>query len=291
MDNTEIAFPWFILPTLVLCLPAGGHAELPRASNVPGGVAIIRLADHAPAEAAPKAWFQDRRVLVFRRDGGWHALVGLALTLKPGTHELRVQADGRATPVEPLRRFEVVSKHYPEQRLVIKDRRKVEPSAEDLERIAQEQRIINRVKANWREAAPVDLDFRLPSDGPLSSRFGMRRFFNNQPRNPHAGLDVAVPLGAPVRTAAAGVVSNTGDYFFNGNTVFVDHGMGLITMYCHLDRIDVGEGDELRPGHQIGIVGMTGRATGPHLHWSVILNGTTVDPELFIDASAGTPRR
>ena len=261
-------------------------AEMPRASSVPGGVAIVCLGDDDPGRPPPPVWFQDRRVLVFSRGGAWHALVGLALALEPGTHELRVGRGDEASAGVRVQRFEVAPKYYPEQRLLIRDRRKVEPTAEDLNRIAREQQLINEVKNHWHEPAQVDLDFRLPADGPLSSRFGLRRLLNGQPRNPHAGLDLAVPVATPVRTSAAGTVTNTGDYFFNGVTVFVDHGMGLITMYCHLDRIDVREGDELRPGDQLGLSGMSGRVTGPHLHWSVILNGAMVDPELFVAVPA-----
>ncbi len=127
-------------------------------------------------------------------------------------------------------------------------------------------------------------DFALPASGPLSSRFGLRRIFNGQPRNPHAGLDVAVGTGAPVRAPAAGVVANTGDYFFNGNTVFVDHGQGLITAYMHLSRIDVRAGQTVKKGETLGAVGATGRVTGPHLHWAVILNDTPVDPQALSGA-------
>ena len=108
-------------------------------------------------------------------------------------------------------------------------------------------------------------------------------FFNEQPRNPHTGLDIAASTGTPITAASSGIVINTGDYFFNGKTVFIDHGQGLITMYCHLSSIDVLEGQEISQGEMLGKVGMTGRVTGPHLHWSVILNNTMVDPTLFIE--------
>jgi murein DD-endopeptidase MepM/ murein hydrolase activator NlpD len=99
---------------------------------------------------------------------------------------------------------------------------------------------------------------------------------------PHAGIDVAVPVGTPVHAAGSGVVVEAGDYFFNGNSVYIDHGQGLVTLYCHLDRIDVLPGEPVAAGQRIGLSGNTGRSSGPHLHWTVLLNGAAVDPRLFL---------
>ena len=120
--------------------------------------------------------------------------------------------------------------------------------------------------------------------GPVagSRSFGLRRVLNGEPHAPHAGLDVAVPSGTPVRAAAAGTVINTGHYFYAGNSVFVDHGQGLITIYLHLSHIDVKAGDTVERGANLGAVGATGLVTGPHLHWGVLLNGDYVDPGLFL---------
>ena len=131
----------------------------------------------------------------------------------------------------------------------------------------------------FSEAGESPLPFLQPVDGPQSSAFGLRRVLNGEPRAPHSGIDIAAPTGTPIRNPAPGVVTITGDFYFNGKTVFVDHGQGLISMVCHLSRIDVAEGDEVARGAVLGLVGSTGRSTGPHLHWSVSMNGSRVDPE------------
>lgn len=263
------------------------HA-LPKASNVPGGVALIRLGAISPIENPPRAWLGEQQILVAADQGQWIAVVGLALDLPPGRHELRVIAGNE----QKILRFEVGSKHYPEQRITLKDSSKVQLSPADEERAVREIETIQKLKRHWREvndnADDSDSTFMLPADGRLASRFGLRRFFNGEPRAPHSGLDVAVARGTPIKASAHGKVLATDDYFFNGKTVFIDHGNGLISMYCHLDRIDVQAGDSVDQGQPIGRSGMTGRASGPHLHWSVVLNGVMVDPELFVTANRKT---
>ncbi len=270
---------WF---TLLLIWPAVysvglSAAALPRSEPVPGGVALISLSVTGD-DPAPTAYYNGQRVLVLQDDGRWLALVGIPLSAEPGPQTLRVKSGAKTL----TQRFTVQDKIYPSQHLTITDKRKVTPTREDLIRIERETAEIKAALATWSDAPGMDLDFIQPAEGPRSSAFGLRRFFNGEARKPHSGLDFAAPLGAPVLASAPGTVIRMGDYFFNGNTVFVSHGQGLITMYCHLSRIDVREGQQVARGETLGAVGMSGRATGAHLHWGVSLNRTLVDPALFL---------
>jgi len=271
------------------CLCAGLNAavkvqalEPPRAEPVPGGVALVELPS---GNAATQASFDGKPVLLIPTGDTWTAVVGVPLGTRPGTHRLTLRENGGApTTVD----FRIGDKHYQEQHITIKDKRKVSPEKRDMERIGREQQRVKKALANWDPHMPDSLLFRLPVEAPVSSPFGLRRFFNELPRKPHSGLDLAAAQGTPVRAPAAGRISDTGDFFFNGNTVFIDHGHGLVTMYCHLSRIDVKPGQQVRTGDVVGLVGKTGRVTGPHLHWSVSLNDARVDPVLFLDhQSAG----
>ncbi len=284
-----------ILPRLLLVagLLAASHlAAEPRESRVPGGVALVDL---GPASTArPTARFNAKPVLIREREGRWQAVVGLPLGIAAGPHELSVQTAGQG---ESRVAIDVAPKRYAEQHLTIKNKRKVNPNEEDMRRITAERVRISAAMNQWHEIANPDLSFVTPLEGPRSDSYGKRRFFNGQPRRPHGGMDIAMPAGTPIVAAADGVVTETGDFFFNGNTVFIDHGQGLLTLYMHMQEIDVAPGEVVTKGQRIGTVGATGRVTGPHLHLSVRLNGTYVDPGLFLppprapapsDAKSGT---
>lgn len=264
---------------LALCVTLPAHADsyISRLLNkpVPGGVAVVDL---GPAAQAPKATWQGKPVLVVKdQDARWLAIVGIPLTIKPGTSQ-QVNSGGRNLP------FSVGSKKYPEQHITLKNQRQVNPNPDDLKRIEQELDVQVRAYRSFTPGTPRNLLLDKPVDGPLSSKFGVRRFFNGEERNPHAGLDFAVPAGTPIKSPAAGKVILIGNYFFNGNTVFVDHGQGFISMFCHMSKIDVKVGDTVPRGGVVGRVGSTGRATGPHMHWNVSLNDARVDPAIFINA-------
>ncbi|MCK6391371.1 MAG: peptidoglycan DD-metalloendopeptidase family protein [Azonexus sp.] len=263
------------LLTAAALLQSHAAQALPRHTPVPGGVAVIDL---GPADTARPAARWDQQPLAVLRDGQrWVALLGIPLDALPVPLEIAVSRGSTVTRLS----IPIGSKAYPEQRLTVKNARHVDPDPEDMARIEREQAHTAAIKANFSDTVP-DTRFVAPAQGRLSSRFGLKRVFNGQARNPHSGLDFAAASGAPVKAPAAGMVTDAGNYFFNGNTVFIDHGQGLISAYMHLSRIDVQVGQRVNAGALIGAVGATGRATGPHLHWTVILNNTPVDPEAFL---------
>jgi murein DD-endopeptidase MepM/ murein hydrolase activator NlpD len=277
---------------------AGASSVLPRSSAVPGGVVLLHVP--SPAESslhaapdissAPRAWFGDAPVMLMPDTtgarGGWLAIVGLPLTQQPGPTDIRIEG----LPQGALNlKFRVLPAHYRSQHLTVPPAQ-VDLSAADLARVAAEHERIHATVAAFSAPLPETLRLAAPIGGPRSSSFGLRRFFNGAARDPHSGMDIAATAGKPVKAAARGVVNDTGNYFFNGNTVLIDHGGGLITMYCHLSRIDVQIGQSVAAGETIGAVGATGRVTGPHLHFGVVLNRAFVDPALFLLRAGGASR-
>lgn len=262
---------------LLIALAYAARADaLPEHSPVPGGVAVVPL----PAAATGAPTYRKRPVMVASFGDERFAIVGIPLSAKPGPHTLRLDSESVT--------FNVEDKTYREQRLTIKNRRQVNPLPEDLERIGRDRSEMDTAFRHFA-AAPAITEFSLPAEGPISSPFGLKRFLNDQPRSPHSGLDIAAPEGAPITAPASGRVAAVGDYFFNGKTVLVDHGQGLVTMYCHMSATNVAVGDRVQEGDLLGNVGQTGRVTGAHLHWAVSLNDVRVDPNLFLRRDSAAP--
>ncbi|HEV8646828.1 MAG TPA: peptidoglycan DD-metalloendopeptidase family protein [Burkholderiales bacterium] len=250
--------------------------ELPRHASVPGGVAVVNL---GPEPSPPLARFNGERVLVAGDASGWYAVVGIPLDAKVGAAlPLTVERAEREPETIAL---EIGRKRYATQHLSVRPEQ-VELSPADLARHEQERAHLRNVLRTFSESAPDSLLLLQPCEGRRSDSFGKRRFFNRQPRSPHNGLDIAAPDGTPVVAAGAGNVLDIGDYFFSGRTLILDHGRGFLTLYAHLSAIDANTGDRVRAGKRIASIGASGRVTGPHLHFSVYLNASAVDPELFI---------
>jgi murein DD-endopeptidase MepM/ murein hydrolase activator NlpD len=275
-----------VVAALFLCVGAAQSAAAQGlARPVPGGVVTLELG--ASAER-PRVTYGDVPVLVIGDPARWRAVVGIALTTAPGPAAVDVftARDGAARRVA----FEVRPTRYAEQHLTVAPGH-VNLSKDDQARFAREHAHQKEVIATFSENVPQDLRMRVPVDGTRSGSFGLRRVFNGQARNPHSGMDIAASVGTPVVAPAPGRVIDSGDYFFNGKTVWIDHGAGLLTMMCHLSAVHVRVGDRLAAGDRVGEVGATGRVTGPHLHWSVSLNRAMVDPALFLatDESGSAP--
>ena len=258
---------------------AAADTALPRDARVPGGLAVLDLG--GVAERSPGAvYFGQYRAPVVYDAGSWKAIVGLPLATAPGP-QTAVLVTPEPDDADHEITFEVASKAYAEQRLTVEPR-KVDPLPQDMARIEAEAERSEQALSTYSEEFLPTWQWPAPVAGPRSSSFGLRRVFNGQPRNPHSGMDIAAATGTPVLAPVAGRVLDAGDFFFNGNTVFVDHGHGLVTMYCHLSRIDVKPDDPVDAGQPLGLVGATGRVTGPHLHWGVAVNRAMVDPALFL---------
>lgn len=261
-------------PTLVILLTfflsSSIHA-LPEQALVPGGIALLELPDY---KQDTKVYFDDKRIAVFPHKDSWVAMAGIGLSSKPGDYEFSIRrADGLSLNTKVTVKY----KKYDEQHLTIKNKRKVNPNKEDNERIAAERLRKAKARKQYSEVQ-ANVDFIWPVTGRISSIFGLRRFFNEQERRPHSGLDIAADEGTPVMATADGTVIDTGDFFFSGNMIYLDHGQGIISLYAHLSKISVKPGDVVKQGDIIGNVGQTGRVTGPHLHFAVYANQTLIDP-------------
>ena len=214
----------------------------------------------------------------------WRALVGIDLDVKPGTYPVAIDAEpgARRTTYDLI----VKPRRFPTRRLTV-DESFVAPPPSERERIEREAKLLQEV---WQAPSAARLwnePFVRPVDDPANSRFGTRSIFNGVPRNPHGGADFLSPSGTPIHAPNAGGIAIARNLYFSGNTVVIDHGLGLFSMLAHLSVIDVREGDRVTAGEIVGRVGATGRVTGAHLHWAVRASGARVDP-LSVLALLGT---
>ena len=244
---------------------------------VNGGVLVIPFADLVKTESdSITGTFQGRRGFIYNNV----AYFSVGMDTSPGTYQVQLNNDGHTQSVA----VNIASKEYTEQHITIENQNMVTPPKETLQRISEEASKQRKLYKSYTPQIELGDGFKIPLEGPLTSLFGHKRFFNGQARNPHSGLDIAAPTGTPISAPANGTVVLVDDLYFNGNTVFIDHGQGLITMYCHMDKTSVTPGQFIKQGETLGLVGATGRVTGPHLHWSVSLGGIRIDPQIFMSA-------
>lgn len=272
-------FPVDLLPSA----PREHRGTDGQLSGRQGDVLVVRV----PVRGQPTGLtgrFLGRRIPFFRDSSGYLGLLGLDLQDAPGTHELTVDVNSSDGSRRLSYNVLVLKQKYPVQYLTLpKD--KVDLDDENLVRVKAEQ---EKVKAILDLVSPERFwggSFIEPVHGPVSGAFGRMRVINGQPRSPHNGEDIAAPLGTEVVAMNDGIARLTVDHFFSGKGVFLDHGLGLYSMYFHLSEVTVADGQSVKRGQVIGKVGASGRASGPHLHWGVRLNGARVDPYALIKLS------
>ncbi|SFV55549.1 Peptidase, M23/M37 family [hydrothermal vent metagenome] len=250
---------------------------------IAGGIAVINFKSN---HTQPTAFFYKNPVFVQKiKDNYWQALVGIPLLTKIGKKHLIIK-DFSTRTID----FEVVSHTYKSQYITLKGKKKkyVDPLKKHIKRIIKERKVLTQARKTFSASKKLSNNFILPVKGIISSPFGLKRFYNNKPRNPHSGLDFAAKLNTKIIAPMNGTIILTGHYFFNGKTVFIDHGQGLISAYIHMNKIKVKKGDYVKKGDIIGTVGKTGRSTGPHLHWGIYLNKTAINPYLLTNLKNDT---
>jgi murein DD-endopeptidase MepM/ murein hydrolase activator NlpD len=286
---------WRLARLAVLLMAAGVALTAEQSVKISLAARAIQPGEVVLVSVAGLPRTEEGRVRVFGRsfplfaDGAARhvALVGIDLDVKPGAYTAAIETmapDGRARGIgsEPLT---VRPKSFPTRRLTVEPRY-VEPPPSEAARIATESQ---RLADLWESRSPVgwtSSGFMAPVPDPANSAFGSRSVFNGQARSPHAGADFSSPAGRPIVAPAGGRVVLADDLYFTGQTVVIDHGMGLLSLFAHLSSYEVTEGQAVERGDPVGRVGATGRVTGPHLHWTVRLAGARVDPLSLIAATA-----
>ena len=258
--------------------PADSIAIAANARSMqPGELVVLTMTVPETAEAVRLHVF-GREIPVYRVDPTtWRGLIGIDLAVRPGTYAAAVEASSGARPLRATYPLKVLSRRFPVRSLKV-DPSLVTPPPEMEARIVREAAEVDKL---WRQSSAERLwsgPFVPPVPSTVASHFGARSIFNGQARSPHSGADFPSPTGTPISAPNAGRVVLARDLYFSGNTVILDHGLGLFSLLAHLSVVGVHEGDTVVSGQEIGKVGATGRVTGPHLHWGVRLGGARVDP-------------
>lgn len=285
MLNKHLGYRLFA--ALLLCLSAGSlfsaraHAGIRLSEEKParGDAFLVSLEDEIPTG---RVWAElDGRKFPLRPsgDGAWKGFLAIDREEKPGKRTVKLFC-GSGDKQSPLgsKEITVSDKKFPEQRLTV-DESKVTLSKEDLERALREKEIISAALGLRSEDIDWPSRWTTPLSGVHSSPFGLDRYYNGKRGSYHGGIDIAGAAGSEVKASSGGRVALTGDFFYTGNTVFIDHGCGVISGYFHMQEIKVPEGKSVSAGETVGLVGSTGRSTGPHLHFSTYVCGVKVDPD------------
>jgi murein DD-endopeptidase MepM/ murein hydrolase activator NlpD len=248
-----------------------------------GSAVEVKLPNEPHLKSVEVIW-RDEKVPAFRAGAAWTTFLGVDLDTKPGEHAAKAVLttdNGRSETREVV--INVVAKKYPTTTLNVEERF-VELNKADLDRAHRESKEADAIYGRITTDIVPDQPFTVPIPGVVGKNFGERRIFNGEPRAPHSGADLHAAAGTPVHATNRGRVVLAKTLFFTGNTVILDHGLGIYSLYAHLSRIDVKSGEVVKNGQLLGLVGATGRVTAPHLHWGMRVQGARVDPFSFVNA-------
>ncbi len=268
---------------MLATIRAGGPIEISaRARSMqPGEVVILSIGKAERLDSVRVRAF-NQSIPAYRDGDAWTAMVGIDLDIKPGTYQVEVESGSGAAVVHSVYPLTILPRMFRTRRLTV-DEAFVTPPKSAEPRIGREAALL---AATWRSSAPTRLwttGFVRPVPQAANSAFGTRSIFNGKPRNSHGGADFLSPAGTPIQAPNAGRIAVARNLYYSGNTVIIDHGLGVFSTLAHLSRVDVHEGEVVTPGQSIGLVGATGRVTGPHLHWAVRIADARVDPLSVLD--------
>jgi len=252
------------------------RVECPEAIGI-GLPFLVKVESDAPLDKLQVEWSGKSMQVPGNGEKSVEFLLGTdVLTSKPGTGTLRILKLG-LSPLAVQTSILVEKRTFPEQRLTVEEKM-ARPPLEVQERIATEYAEVRDLLGRVSPVSHLALPLVRPVPGSVASDYGLQRFFNGEARNPHRGLDLRAALGDPVRAASSGKVVLAADHYYGGRSLFIDHGLGVYTVYMHLSEFKVREGDMVEAGQVVGLAGQSGRATGPHLHLGLYVLDLAVDP-------------
>lgn len=290
---------WMFALCLLINVSAHAAVRLEAPVKAARGDAFLALAasDH-PTEFFTFQWrgtsYKASAQRAAKADGQWQAVILLPVPLdeKAQQLELGVTSESRSSSSPAFRdaakartAIELYDKDRPVQKLTV-DKKYVNPPASQQARIKKDREKVRRTLSAYLPERFWTVPFERPVQGGVSSLFGMKRVFNGEPRSVHRGLDLRGAQGTPILACADGVVALADNLYFSGNVVYINHGEGVFSAYLHMSEVKVTVGERVRKGQVVGLVGATGRVTGPHLHLSLIVQGQSVDPQPFLAAPA-----
>ena len=284
LSTLILAFAVLLYPGSVEAMDVQLERPDGRGDIKQGDVILVKV--KSPAVLSSLSGEFDGKMVAFESKNGreFSALIGMDLDQKVQEYDLYIFAKGDGELNQRVLSFNVQSRNYKVERLTLPDKM-VTYDDVTLKRIERESHSLAQIRQNVSMKRWWDGDFIVPVKGELTANFGARRILNGVKKKPHSGVDVKAYSGSRIRSSNGGKVVLVDNHYFGGKVVVIDHGHGLSTIYMHLSKILVNHGEELAKGDIIGLVGATGRATGPHLHWAAYLNGAKVDPSALLTLS------